>query len=301
MLTSCWLHPRFIHLTHQASVVTIGEKEKTSLERKVINMDYHNIIYKKEKTIATITLNRPEKGNAYTQDMIDEIVTAIKDAEKDDEVRVLVITGAGRSFCTGYDLGGFALTHKEKHPLHWVIEEREGFHKVIRCLKGLDKPTIASVNGSAIAAGFVLALACDIRIVSERARLGDPSLNFGFASDEGLTYFLPRIAGVAKAVELIMLGEIVDAIEAQRIGLVNKVVPPEELEKATTELATRLAGGPPIAQRLTKRAIYSHAEEDLESSLEDICLAAQIANETEDVIEGVKALQEKRPPIFKGR
>lgn len=264
-------------------------------------MDYPNIIYGKENAIATITLNRAEKGNAYTQEMIDEMVAAIEDAKKDDGVRVLVITGAGRSFCAGYDFESFIPTRKGKDPLRWVIVEREGFHKVLRSLKGLDKPIIASINGGAVAAGLVLALACDIRIASDRARLGDPSLNFGFASDEGLTYFLPRIAGVAKAVELILLGEMVDANEAQRIGLVNKVVPHEELEKVTIELATKLAGGPPVAQRLTKRAIYSHAEGDLESSLENICLAAQIANETEDAFEGVNAFREKRPPTFKGR
>jgi enoyl-CoA hydratase/carnithine racemase len=166
---------------------------------------------------------------------------------------------------------------------------------------GMDKPTIASVNGVAVAGGLALALACDFRIASDRARFGDTSIVYGFASDEGQTYLLPRIVGLAKALELILLGDIIDANEAQRLGLVNRVVPHDELEKATKDLATRLAKGPSIAQRLSKHAIYRHLAMDLESSLEDIGLAAQIANETEDAIEGTKAFLEKRPPVYKGR
>lgn len=264
-------------------------------------MDYREIIYRKEDGIATITLNRPEKGNAYTPVMLDEMVAAIEDFKRDAGARVLVFTGAGRSFCAGYDLDAFVPARVGRHPLHWVEEEREGFHRVLRHLKGVDKPVIASVNGGAIAAGFVLALACDLRIASERARLGDPSLNFGFASDEGLTYFLPRIAGIAKAVEMLLLGETVDAQEALRLGLVHRVVPPEELEKATRELASWLAARATVGQRLTKRAIYHHAEADMETSLEWAALIAQIADETEDAFEGVKAFREKRPPAFQGR
>ena len=264
-------------------------------------MDFQDIVYGKEQGVATITLSRPERGNSYTQNTINELVAAIEDVKNDDQVRVLVITGAGRSFCGGYDLTGFPIPPEQKHPLSSVIGEREGFHSVIRRLRALDKPTIAAINGGAIAAGFVLALACDFRIASDKARLGDPSMNFGFASDEGLSYFLPRMAGLPKAVEIILLGETLDAPEAERIGLVTKVVAHSELEKATAELAARLARGPAIAQRLTKRAVYSHAEADLESALEEIALVAQIANETEDALEGVNAFRQKRTPTFKGR
>lgn len=264
-------------------------------------MSYQDIIYTKSRGIGTITLNRPVKGNAYTQRMCDEIVKAIEEAKRDIEVKVLVLKGAGKHFSAGYDLDNFPPSPEERHPLFSVVGEREGFHRVVRSLRGLDKPTIASVNGAAMAAGFVLALACDFRIASRRARFGDASIKFGFVSDEGLTYFLPRVVGIAKAAELILLGEVLDAEQAFHFGLVTKVVPEDELDKSTQELAARLAEGPPVALRLGKRAVYSHAETDLDTALEDVALAAQIANETEDAFEGVKAFREKRVPSFKGK
>lgn len=265
-------------------------------------MAYQDIIYAKAKGVGTITLNRPDKGNAYSRRMLDEIVAVLEEIKEDAEVRVVVLKGAGRHFCTGYDVGDFP-THGGEvlPPLFSVVGERQGFHKVVRCLRGLDKPAIASVNGVAMSAGFVLALACDFRIASERARFGDVSIRFGFASDEGLTYFLPRFVGITKATEMILLGETLDANEASHLGVVNKVVSEGELDKATKELANRLAEGAPIALRLCKRAINCHAEADLETALEDVALVAEVANRTEDALEGTKAFREKRPPVFKGR
>jgi 2-(1,2-epoxy-1,2-dihydrophenyl)acetyl-CoA isomerase len=260
------------------------------------------IIYEKHKTHAVITFNRPDKGNTYNLHLVDEMIEAIEDAKQDDAVRVLVITGGKASaFCGGYDLYDFTPTTEEHSPLRWVFEEREGFHKLINKIVQFDKPIIASVNGPALAAGFTLALICDFRIVSEKAWFFDPSNYFGYASDEGLTHFLPRIVGLPKALEIIMLGQTVDAKEALELGMVTKVVPHEDLEKETNVLVKKLVSAGPIGQRLTKLSIYKNAESSLDVSLEWCSFTAQIANETKDAREGYNAWREKRPPVFTGK
>ena len=264
-------------------------------------MAYEEIIYSKEEAVATLTLNRPQRMNAYTPKMLEEIHSALDDAQGSEETRVLVLTGAGRGVCSGADISGSPLQEAERSPLHWADDMRQGFSKLLLRLRALDKPTIASINGAAVAGGLTLALICDLRVASDRARLGDGSLRFGFVPDEGGTYFMPRILGIAKALELVLFCDIVDANEALKLGLVNKVVPHDELREATRELAARIAEGPPIAQRLAKRAMYRQLDMDLESSLEELGLAAQIANETEDAAEGIKAFFVGRKPQFRGR
>ena len=264
-------------------------------------MDYREIVCTTESGVATIILNRPERMNAYTTLMIEELMDAINYAWKADDVRVVVITGAGKGFCSGPDLTTFPPLPDTRPPMECMADYEEGFHKLILRITALDKPIIASINGPAVASGLVLALVCDITIASDRAKFGDGALRFGFVPDEGSTYFLPRAVGLKKALELMFLCEIIDAHEAERIGLVCKVVPDAQLVSATKEMAGRIAEGPPIAQQLAKRAVYRHLDMDLKSSLEDVILAAQVANNTEDAAEGVKAFLEKRPAVFKGK
>lgn len=263
-------------------------------------MEYETILYTKEGPVATITLNRPDNLNAYTNLLLEEMLRAIDDVRQDDNIRVLIITGAGRAFCAGADLSQ-PVEELQRRPLSSVMEMREGFHQLLLSLGRLDKPTIAAINGPAVAGGLNIALVCDFRIASDLARIGDGSLRFGFVPDEGGAYLLPRIVGLEKALELILLREILDAKQAERIGLVGKVVPHAELEGRAREMAHKIAEGPPVASRLAKRAVYKQLDMDFAAALEDIALAAQIVNEMEDVQEGIRAFFEKRKPIFKGR
>lgn len=263
-------------------------------------MEYETILLTKEDHVATITLNRPDNLNAYTDLLLKEMLLAIDDVRQDDSIRVLIITGAGRAFCSGADLSQPMDEFRLRRPLASVVEMREGFHQLLLSLRRLDKPTIAAINGPVVAGGLSIALACDFRIASDVARIGEGSLRFGFVPDEGGAYLLPRVVGLEKALELILLREILDANEAERIGLVGKVVPHQELASQAREMALKIAEGPPVASRLAKRAVYKQLDMSFETALEDIALGAQIVNAMEDVREGVSAFFEKRKPMFKG-
>lgn len=263
-------------------------------------MKYETIVYTKEDHVSTITLNRPEKMNAYTHLLLQEMLDAIDDVRQDDDIRVLIITGAGRAFCSGFDLSRPSDEPPRQRQLDSFTFERDGFHKLLLSLRSLDKPTIAAINGAAVSAGCSLALACDFRIASDLARIGDGSLRFGFVPDEGQAYLLLRIIGLEKTLELILLRKILDAKEAERIGLVGRVVPHAELASQARQMALEIAEGPPVANRLSKRAIYKQLDMDFETALEDIGLAAQIVNKMEDTREGVSAFFAKRKPVFKG-
>ena len=261
-------------------------------------MEFETIVFEKQDGVATITLNRPERMNAVSDRMKVELSEAIADVESDDSVRVLVLTGAGRAFCAGGDLGRdfYDTTHPRE-----AMQVMSTAGKIILSLRNLPKPVIAAVNGAAVAMGLGLALACDIIIASDKARFGHVYVSIGSQSDCGTIYFLPRLIGVAKACELIFTGEIIDAKEAERIGLVNRVVPAEELESAAKELALRLAKGPPVAIGLAKTALYQALEMSLSEALELEARGHALAMLTEDMREGVKAFKEKREAQFKGR
>jgi 2-(1,2-epoxy-1,2-dihydrophenyl)acetyl-CoA isomerase len=247
------------------------------------------------ESVLTITLNRPESYNAFTTSMHASLHAALEEAAAED-VRAVVITGAGKGFCAGQDLGEF------KEVEHDIAEHLEAtYHPTVRAIRGLEKPVIAAVNGAAAGAGMNLALGCDIRLASTAAKFTQAFVKRGLHPDWGGTYFLPRLVGMAKACELIFTGEIIDAQEALRLGIVNAVYAPEELMPAAYELARKIASGPPVAIRLAKRALYHSEETDLRGALEFETFAQNVCSETEDAREGIRAFVEKRAPLFKGR
>lgn len=262
-------------------------------------MTFEHILFKREKGIATITLNRPDKLNAFAGRMREEIAEAVEQAGSDDKVRVIVMTGEGRGFCAGADVKFLGELARKRDTAAF-----QGFldsgRRVVSAIRNAPKPVIASINGPAAGGGLNMALACDIRLASDKAKFSEAFVKIGLHPDWGGTYFLPRLVGTAKACELMMSGDVLGAYEAERIGLVNRVVPHEQLHVATRELAERLAKMPPMAMSRMKRAIYRGAEADLETMLE-VENEAQIACfESNDCVEGVEAFLAKRAPDFKG-
>lgn len=258
-----------------------------------------DLLYEVKDRIATITLNRPEKLNAFTGPMIDAWVRALEAAQADPGVHVVVITGAGRAFCTGGDVGRMgegeptALEHKNQL---W-----EHIHRVPKTLETMDKPVIAMVNGLAVGAGMGMCLMCDLRVASEEARFSTGYVRVGLVPGDGDTYFLPRLVGPAKALELFWTADFIDAHEALRLGIVNRVVPAVALGEVTYGLARQIAEGPPVAIRMIKRLVYQSLRLDLRTHLDLVSSHMAIVRQTADHREGVAAFKEKRPPRFQGR
>ena len=265
--------------------------------------EFQQIIYEKSGHVAAVTLNRPQKLNAYSEIMVHEILAALGDARDDDEIRAVIITGTGRGFCSGGDIGrDFQYPARYRgHRMESMLEMRENMHELVKFLQRFDKPTIAAVNGAAVAGGLTLALACDFRIAGESARLGDTSLKFGLIPDEGGAYLFPRFLGLEKALKMSLFSEVYSARQARELGLVTEVVPDAELMPTARQWAERLAAGPPIAIRISKRMMYKQLTMSLDNALEDAGLGTMVANYTEDVKEGIAAFHEKRPPRFKGK
>jgi enoyl-CoA hydratase/carnithine racemase len=265
--------------------------------------EFAQILYDKSGHVATVTLNRPQKLNAYSEIMVHEILAALGDARDDDEIRAVIVTGAGRGFCSGGDIGrDFQYPARYRgHRMESMLEMRENMHELVKFLQRFDKPTIAAINGPAVAGGLTLALACDFRIAAESARLGDTSLKFALIPDEGGAYLFPRFLGLEKALKMSLFSEIYPAQQARELGLVTEVVPDRELIVRARQWAEKLAAGPPIAIRITKRMMYKQLTMALDNALEDAALGTMVANYTEDVKEGIAAFHEKRPPEFKGK
>jgi 2-(1,2-epoxy-1,2-dihydrophenyl)acetyl-CoA isomerase len=266
-------------------------------------MDYREIVFEKEDRVAAITLNRPTKLNSYSEIMVHEILTALADARDDDEIRAIIITGAGRGFCSGGDISrDFQYPARYRgHKMESLLEMRENMHQLVRFLRRFDKPTIAAINGPAVAGGLTLALSCDFRIAAESARLGDTSLKFALIPDEGGAYLFPKFMGLQNALKMSLFSEVYSAREAMELGLVTDVVADDQLMPTARAWAQRLAQGPPIAIRITKRMMYKQETMELENALEDAALGTMVVNYCEDVKEGTAAFHEKRPPNFKGR
>ncbi len=266
-------------------------------------MDYEHLIYAKEEGIATITLNRPQKLNAFTSAMYQGLSEILEDVARDEEVRVVVVTGTGRAFCVGADVKGLeqGLAKQPKAPPQ-TEPSTDVVRKILTVpLQEMDKPVIAAINGIAAGGGLDAACACDIRIASDRATFSSVFVRRGLLPTMGGTYFLPRLIGIDKACELIWTGDLIDAGEAERIGLVTRVVPHEELQAATEELAIKLVKGPPLAIARSKKVIYEGLNMELESALQDIMQEYWSLSQTEDHREALRAFLEKREPVFKGR
>jgi enoyl-CoA hydratase/carnithine racemase len=252
--------------------------------------------------IATLLLNRPERKNAFTFEMIEAWAEHLRLARTDDDVRVVVLTGAGGAFCSGVDLESFSPSDGTRPT---VLARRghlaDRIHRVALALEDLDKPVIAAMQGPAVGAGLDMALMCDMRIVSETARFSEGYVKVGLIPGDGGCYWLPRIVGLPKALELLLSGEVIDAVEALRIGLVNKVVPDEGFADSVRVFAARFAAAPPVTARLIKRATYQSARSDLRTSLDLVASHMAVVTQTEDAEEALAAFREKRSPTFKGR
>lgn len=266
-------------------------------------MSYREILFEKDGGVATVTLNRPAKLNAYSEVMVHEVLAALADARDDDTTRAVIITGAGRGFCSGGDIGkDFQYPSRYRgHRLESMLEMRENMNELVKFLDRFDKPTVAAVNGAAVAGGLTLALSCDFRIAGESARLGDTSLRFGLLPDEGGAYFFPRFMGLDRALKMSLFSEVYPAREAKELGLVTEVVADAELMSTARAWAVRLAEGPPIAIRLAKRMMHKQLSMNMDNALEDAAMATLVANYTDDVKEGIAAFHEKRKPRFQGR
>jgi 2-(1,2-epoxy-1,2-dihydrophenyl)acetyl-CoA isomerase len=260
-------------------------------------MSYQYVLLDRADGIGTLTLNRPEKLNAFGGTMRQEIAQALDELERDQSVRVIVITGAGRAFCAGGDVDYMAELVERRDVEAMAALVDAGRH-IVTTIRSSRKPVIASVNGVAAGGGANLALACDLRIASDKASLGQTFNRIGLHPDWGGTYFLPRLVGPAKALELFLFAEIIDARECERLGLFNRVVAHATLVDATQRWARTLGEKPPLAVALAKRAVHDSLDRKLPEML-DYELDAQLrCFESGDASEGIRAFIEKRAAQF---
>ena len=265
-------------------------------------MTFEKLLYEVNEGVATITLHRPERMNALDHDLRNEIQQALDIAGEDEDVRALILTGAGRAFCSGGDLHDVLERGLTMDPETRERLEVRSFNEVVRTMRHLEKPIIAAVNGVAVGGGCCLALAADIRIATPAARFGMVFVRLGLSSaDMGGSFLLPRLIGLAHAGELLLTGEVINAERAEKIGLVNRLVPVDQLMNTAGDLASGLAAGPPIGLALTKRALNRSLGLDIAEHLDYEAFIQSKCMSTADHREGVEAFLEKRKARFQGK
>jgi 2-(1,2-epoxy-1,2-dihydrophenyl)acetyl-CoA isomerase len=260
-------------------------------------MPYETLLVENQAGVRTVTLNRPDDLNAIDDRVTTELQSELKAVAKDRSVRCLVLTGAGRAFCSGQDLKSVT---KREGPFDFSEALRRRYNPVVMGLASLSIPTIASVNGVAAGAGWSLALACDLRIASTKSKFVSAFGKIGLVPDSGMTWILPRLVGWSRALEIAWVGDPISAETALQWGLVNRLAEPDDLRKASQDWAAALAKGATRGLVLTKRTMLAGLDRDLEAQLEYEALMQGVAGRTKDYAEGVKAFIEKRPPEFTG-
>ena len=263
------------------------------------NTDMNDVLFELENKVLTIKFNRPDKLNPIGDTIIPYAIDRIKEAVTDSGVGAIVVTGAGRAFCAGGDVSGMSEQYEEKTFDHSVQKLRND-QELPRLLHSVPKVTIAAVNGFAMGAGLGLATSCDLRLASAGAKFGTAYANVGYGGDYGTTWNLTRLLGEAKAKELFFLADVIDAEEALRIGLVNRVLPAETFLKDAQDVAQRIANGPLVSYRWMKENINQSSVVDFETMLDKESVTHTLCGATEDHQEGVTAFMEKRQPSFKG-
>ena len=260
-------------------------------------MDYTTVLYSVSNNVLTISFNRPEKHNAVNEQMKKELLDAFKQAEKDPAVKCIVLRGAGdKAFCSGQDLKEY---QDAKSSMKEMLEK--GYNPIIKQMRTMEKPIIGMINGVAAGAGFSFALACDMRMMSDKAKLIQAFVRIGLVADSGSHWFLPRLVGTAKAFEFAATGKDIDAIEAKEVGLVNHVVAHSDLEKFTYEIANKLANGATKAIGIIKRTLNKSLSMSFDELLAYEAMMQEIAAQSADHKEGVAAFIEKRTPKFTGK
>lgn len=262
-------------------------------------MAFRTLEIRRRDAVATLVLNRPERLNALNVELSRELAAALKQVADDSALRVVVLTGAGRGFCAGGDLREFHEVRRtgDVERLQWVVAAGK---EIVLTIRRMPKPVVAAVNGPAAGAGANLALACDLRLASDQASFAQSFVRVGLHPDFGGTYFLPRLVGTGLAAEMIYLGDAIDARTAERLGMVNRVVPHERLEEETQLLTGKLAAAAPLPLALAKQALFQRLEPDLEAMLDYEMAAQRKCFASADALEGFNAFLEKRAPVFRG-
>ncbi|WP_458682537.1 enoyl-CoA hydratase/isomerase family protein [Prescottella equi] len=260
------------------------------------------IVWSLEEGVGTITLDRPDARNAFTFSMVREWERLLRQAGDDDDVRVVVLTGAGdKAFCSGVDLGQISNANSGLTPIERKSQLHNEIHRVARAMADLDKPVIAAINGVAVGAGLDMALMCDLRIMSSTATVSEGYVRVGLTPGDGGAYYLPRIVGTSRALDMLLTGDFIDADEAHRIGLANRVAPAEQFAEAVRKYAQSIARHAPLTTRLIKRVTYQSANADLSTALDLASSHFAVIAATEDSAEALNAMKEKRPPVYRGR